>query len=55
MHWWEILIVAVIALFAVGMIILSAVRKKQGKSSCCSECSCCPYHKDCKDAEKNPD
>ncbi len=53
MHWWEILIVIVIALFAVGTIILSVVRKKQGKSSCCSECSCCRYRKDCKNAGEN--
>lgn len=51
MYWWEILIVAVIALLAVGIIVISIIRKRQGKSSC-HDCSYCPHNKDCKSIKK---
>lgn len=47
MSWWEILLVAAIALFAVGNIIRSIIKKKKKKGSCSSCCVNCPYYKDC--------
>jgi hypothetical protein len=53
MSWWEILLVSAIALFAVGIIVISVIRKKQGKSSSCHDCACCPHSKGCESAKKN--
>ncbi len=38
MSWWEILIIVAAAAFVVGVIVMSVIRKKQGKTSC--DCGC---------------
>lgn len=43
MQWWEYVIIAIVALFAITVAIVGVIRKKQGKSSCSGDCSCCPY------------
>lgn len=53
MQWYEYLIIILSAAFVLGVIIMSVIRKKQGKSSCgcdCSGCSKCPA---CKGKEKD--
>ncbi len=37
----EIIVIALAAAFVVGVIILSIVRKKQGKGSCGCDCANC--------------
>lgn len=41
MEWYEILIIVAAALFVIGVVTVSVVRKIQGKSGCGGNCSCC--------------
>ena len=47
MEWWEILLVVAIAGFAIGTMIVATIKRKQGKSSCCSDCTSCGYRCSC--------
>ncbi len=53
MNAWEIVLIIACVLIVLGVIVGSFVRKKKGKSSCCSECSSCPYANKCADKSKN--
>lgn len=46
--WLAPLIGVLIALFAVAVIVGDRRKKKKGKSSCCSDCGCCPHCSACK-------
>lgn len=41
MQWYEILIIVLAAAFVLGVIVMTIIRKKQGKSSCGCDCGGC--------------
>ena len=47
----EIIVIIVSALIVVGVIILSAIKKKQGNGCC--DCSSCPHGGSCKMQNQN--
>lgn len=53
MQWYEILIIVLAAAFVLGVIIMSLIRKKQGKSSCGCDCSGCSGCSACKGKDKD--
>jgi hypothetical protein len=52
MNAWEIVTIIISVLTVLGVIVGSSLRKKNGKSSCRSDCVDCPYHKDCRKIDK---
>jgi len=51
MEWYEVLVIVVAALFVLGVIVASVIRRLKGKSGCdcggnCSCCSGCSLKKD---------
>lgn len=60
MTWYEIVIIAAAALFVLGVVIASVIRKKKGRTGCdccgnCAGCSACrpPAQKD-KHTQQSP-
>ena len=43
MTWWEILLIVAAAGYAVAVVVMCIVRKKQGKTSCDCGCASCPH------------
>lgn len=44
---WEIVTIIFAVAVVAAVVVGSIIRKKKGKLSCCSDCSCCPYHTSC--------
>ncbi|MDD4291492.1 MAG: hypothetical protein PHX51_04590 [Clostridia bacterium] len=48
MEWYEILIIAVVSAFVIGVFTRKIIKIKRGEgcSDCCSDCNACPYCKE---------